>query len=207
MEHNIYPIATYAQVIIAAFIIGGAVMWAVTKSRIAMALHTGAFLGLLFILALFSSCQEARADQNNWKYDIILTSYHLMAAPEGVEEFNKKNYGLAVEYHFPDSEFYVAGGIYQNSFYKTCEPQYRDLCSDLSHFIEGGVVMLEDDEVRVGVELGFADGYDILKYPKIGEDIAVMGGFTVAKKTFDNQAVKFFFTYPIIGLSYQFGYN
>lgn len=202
---NIYPIGTYALAGFWCFIIAGLIVWAVTKSKRAMTLHTGAFLLLLVFLGLFASCQNAHAD--NWKMDATLTSFHLAAIPNGVEKFNSENYGLIVEYHFPESEFYVQGGIYQNSFYETCEMQYRHLCDDLSHFIGGGVVMMEETDLRVGVELGFADGYDVLKFPKIGDDIAVMGGLTVALETFDNQAVKVLFTYPIIGLMYQYGFN
>lgn len=175
------------------------------KAKMAMRkIH--AVVGVVW-LCLLGAWQYANADQNNWKIDATLTSFHLAEIPNGVEKFNSENYGVIVEYHFDDSEFYVQGGIYQNSFYLTCEEQYRSMCDDLSHFIGGGVVMLEDEDVRIGVELGFADGYDVLKFPKIGDEIAVMGGLTVALETFDNQAVKILFTYPIIGLMYQYGFN
>jgi hypothetical protein len=203
---NIYPIETYAIVGFWCSIIATIFLWLAVKKRRALILQAGAFLLFLIFLGLFAA-STAHADENNWKIDATLTSFHLAAIPNGVEKFNSENYGVIVEYHFPESEFYVQGGIYQNSFYETCEIQYRHLCDDLSHFIGGGVVMLEDTDIRVGVELGFADGYDVLKFPKIGDDIAVMGGLTVAMETFDNQAVKVLFTYPIIGLMYQYGFN
>lgn len=161
----------------------------------------------LFLVIASALVFPSKAEAGEWKVDYVITSFHFVQVPEGVEEFNKDNDGIILEWHPKGSEFYAFGGAFKNSFYKTCEEQYSYLCDEISKTLGGGIKFLDEEEVRVAVEFGLADGYEILKFPKSGGETSFVGGVTIAREIIDNHAIKVLIGYPAVVIGYQYGFN
>lgn len=108
------------------------------------------FLVLMLLILLFVA---ERADAET-KLVINITSYHtyspdFKSKKQGIEEYNKRNFGAGIEYHPSGSNKYFGTGFYENSFYeKSC-------------YVTAGVKAEKQNGIYVSAEISIADGYEL----------------------------------------------